>query len=202
MLFAFTLLGAALNSAMADEDWGHDFDALLAQPGTKVTYGSVNQGDPTREIRLSSGIAYTQVRHDGKVAYVMESDFSGHGAVACVYSIYLAVDAVSRACGSSQNGASDLGAQLARIEAFIVANKPSRGALPGVSAAQAKIASWKAQAAATAGSPASEAKAAFCQSPQAKFLLGLTAQMDAPKLKANIDNLLAVPRPAVMNPCL
>jgi hypothetical protein len=199
-LFAFMLLGAAFHSAMADEDWGHDYDALIAQPGTKVTYGSVNQGDPTREIRLSNGVAYMQVRHDGKLAYVLESDFSGHGAVACVYSIYLAVDAVGAVCNPSQNGASGLGAQLARIERFIVANEPQRGAMSGEAVAQARIAAFKAQAAATA--PAAEAKAAFCQGPQAKFLLGIAAQTDAAILKANVDNLLSVPRPAVMNPCL
>jgi hypothetical protein len=200
LLFAFMLLGAAFHSAMADEDWGHDYDALIAEPGTKVTYGSVNQGDPTREIRVSSGVAYTQVRHDGKLAYVMESDFSGRGAVACFYSIYLAVEAVGAVCGPSQNGASDLGAQLARIERFIVANEPQRGALSGKAIAEARIAAFKAQAVATV--PAAAAKSAFCQGPQAKFLLGLAAQTDAAKLKANVDNLLSVPRPAVMNPCL
>jgi hypothetical protein len=105
LLFAFMLLGAAFHSAMADEDWGHDYDALIAQPGTKVTYGSVNHGNPTREIRLSSGVAYMQVRHDGKLAYVLDCDFSGHGPVACVYSIYLAVDAAGAICNPSQNGA-------------------------------------------------------------------------------------------------
>jgi hypothetical protein len=191
----------SFSAAGASDDWGHDFDAIIAEPGTKVFFGTMNGGDPTREIRLANGVTVTQIRHAGKLS-AFTTDNSGHGAVMCNYAILLALQGALSLCDLKSPEAAEIAEQIPRIEAFIIANVLPRTAT-NEAAARTEIGKLKARNDAAASSLAPEKKAAYCKSSNAALITSrYRAQWGEGKLNKMVDDLLSVPRPAVTNPCL
>ena len=70
-----------------------------------MTLGKNSNGDDTREIRLASGVVFTQFRHDGKLAGVVGNDGSGHGAVACALVMIAHTRQILAACAAKRRDA-------------------------------------------------------------------------------------------------
>ncbi len=202
--FLFVMLaGAAPIAAPApapDPNWGTPWDAMLGKPGTKVVYGKDASGNETRELRLASGVTVTQIRH-GKQVQNVENDVSGHGAVMCAWGIYLQLREQLESCNASGNEPlkKNLDTAISRIGDFIVAN-----AVPPMSKAdvdgmlQQRLGVVRKEA---AGLPQAQ-KDRQCKAGETTGTLQKLRTMPQAQWDSSLNDLLAVPRPPVMNPCL
>jgi hypothetical protein len=203
-LAAFYVL--ALPAAWASDDWGgHDFDALIASPGTRVILSKANDEDERREIRLANGVSFFQTRRNGKVIGVLGNDNSGHGAVLCGISQILTVRNLLSVCAPRQSAEeiAELDSQLDRIADFAVANSLPPQPTTSKAAIQSQIEQAKAKVAADAASATPDNIATYCNIGDGAMMLSrYRGSWGDGKLKRYVDDLLSVPRPPVSNPCM
>jgi len=122
-----------------------------------------------------------------------ESDRSGKGAVLCVWSIYLSVQAKTSACGLPRRPADDaMDEAIAAMDEFILSNsslRPTREMLED----------FKRKAVAPdIGMARRNGVEKVCESAD----LDRFRRISPEKIRASAKELLAVPREPVMNPCL
>jgi hypothetical protein len=203
-LFGFAVSCAlVISSARASDDWGHDFDGLIASPGTKVIF-TKNGKDDMREIKLANGVSFFQTRHDGKIS-VVGNDSSGHGAVVCGITMLLTVRHALSICAPQQSTEkiAELDSQLDRIANFIVVNSVPPQPKVSKAALQAQIDEAKAKVASDTASDTTGEAATYCNSGLGARVVGHFDEFYGDgKLKKWTDDLLSVPRPPVLNPCI
>ena len=200
MYLVAMLLSAVSCLALAETDWGHDLDRFIAQPGTQVVVHTGKLGE-TREVRLASGVVFSQTREHGKIV-TLENDESGHGAVKCLFGTLVVVKSALDTCRHGQDAdlMSQLDDALERTGDFIVANS-----LVPTSKEDLRAEIDKATAAAKAAqSQVSAAQVkAYCESGDgAKMVAWVESILWRENFKKSLDDTLSVPRPAVTNPCM
>jgi hypothetical protein len=145
----------------------------------------------------ANGVVISRASNGSELAI----DNSGHGAVMCVWSFYVGLAAYLDICfpDKDKEFREDLGKGIDKIDQFIVENS-----LIPVSKADLEARERSVRTRFSEASP-SEIQTTCSASPgdnrygvYASFRSALTNE----KLKASIADLLSVPRPRVMNPCL
>jgi hypothetical protein len=121
-----------------------------------------------------------------------QTDTSGAGAVLCVWSIYLSVQAQTAACSLPRRPVDDaIDQAIAAIDDFILANS-------SLHPTKAMVDAFKHDVAASEVSGARRFKPDFCKGPDLEHF-----RSPAPEqIQASVKALLAIPREPVMNPCL
>lgn len=174
------------------------FDALAAQPGAEVTRRT--EGDAEiGEVRLR-GVLLEEIRRAGQVRG-LATDRSGHGAVLCAWHIQITVRAALALCPHDGDGAlqEDADRAVQDITDFIVANDPMRA--PRTEwAARMDLIESDLRTAATRS--ASGRNAERCPTDMVDDLVSALRQTSREQRRQAIANLLSVPRPPVMAPCL
>lgn len=193
LLFALVFSFSSASAAFGDPS-GFDLDAIAAQPGTEV----IRKPDGLFEIRRGGVVIEAQRGRDGTIRYLGQ-DFSGHGAVMCAYNMYLWVKGVLDSCfpEAHEEWKAEVDTALGKIRAFIAKNNLQRTPQSEIDAAfQSKY------------SQLIQHLRAFDDERQrmcAVYKENMIRYMDGLKLdgfRAQITDLLSVPRPPVMNPCL
>mgnify|MGYP000850512246 CR=1 FL=1 len=120
-------------------------------------------------------------------------DKTGNGAVLCVWSVYLSIQAETAACGLKRRPTDDaMDEAIVAIDEFILANsslRPTRAALEEFKrgAAASDIAFARQQG-----------LQAFCSRPDLERFRSISPE----QIRASTKKLLEVPREPVMNPCV
>ena len=122
-----------------------------------------------------------------------KEDKSGAGAVLCVWSLYLSIQAETADCALPRRPVDDaIDQAIVAIDEFILANSslhPTKTALQN----------FKRDASASAVAAAHRSQGTkFCSNGDLEMFRGLSPE----KIQANTKTLLMVPREPVMNPCL
>jgi len=167
---------------------GTDWTKLKIPPGTKIVITKDKNGVETKALKFSGGVV---ILDDGT-----EMDNSGKGAVVCVWKIYTEVHNELEICDPDNKKLKTFfGESLDRINNFIVANS-----LTGQSKASLQGSIDKAMSTmrGVTSKMHREDLDKWCKS----GLLAGTEKAQQDKLKSQIDEMLSVPRPPVLNPCL
>jgi hypothetical protein len=177
---------ASYGSAMGQ---GVNLDAIAAQPGAQTKTTMSNDGSEVTEVRLPNGVVFHQERRNGKTL-TFGNDVSGHGAVLCSWEIYVGVAAALEICPEFRNEPlkADLANAIDRINDFIVANS-----LFPISKAELET---------RAASRTGDASQLCRPDGPAAAMLKSFGSLSHDKLMSSVADLLSVPRPPVMNPCL
>jgi hypothetical protein len=118
-----------------------------------------------------------------------EKDTSGAGAVLCLWSVYLSVQAQTAACALPRRPADDAMDQaINAMDDFIIANS-------SLHPTKAMLETFKRDVAA---SEAKDVGPQFCKRQDLERFRSVNPE----RILANVKALLAVPREPVMNPCL
>jgi hypothetical protein len=121
-----------------------------------------------------------------------ETDKSGAGAVLCVWSIYLSVQAKTAACALPRRSVDDaIDQAIVAIDDFILANS-------SLHPTKAMLEAFKRGAVAPDLSSARQLGPQICNSQD----LERFRRPSPEQIQATVKGLLAVPREPVMNPCL
>jgi hypothetical protein len=182
-------LAISLGSYAPATGQGVNLDVIAAQPGAQTTTTMNNDGSEDTVVKLPNGVAFHQMRRNGETR-TFGSDLSGHGAVLCSWEIYVALAAALEICPEYRNEPlkADLAYAIDRINDFIVANN----LFPVSKAELEKRAASRREDASRLCRP---------DSPAAGMLKSL-GSVSHDKLVSSVADLLSVPRPPVMNPCL
>ena len=163
-----------------------NLDTIAAQPGAQTTTTINNDGSETTVVKLPNGVVFHQGRRNGKT-WIVGTDHSGHGAVLCSWEISVVLAAALEICPAYRNESlkDSLASAVDRINDFIVANS-----LFPVSKAELEKRA------------ASKREARLCRSSGVAGMLKSFGSVSHDELMSGIADLLSVPRPPVMNPCL
>jgi hypothetical protein len=176
------------------------FDQLAKQPGAQVREEIAPDGSLEKDILLPSGVAFTRRQLGDKVSN-FDEDRSGHGAVLCVWSLYIALSVTLEACGKRQDDElrQHLAAAIDKINDFIVVNSLTVVTKDDVErrVQQSRAAHWKQVAAVSA----EEVKGSCVYGDAARMIAAFSAQKVEGRREA-LEKLLSVPRPPLLNPCL
>jgi|SRR5579871_3024547 len=141
-------------------------------------------------LALSSGSTGFSQDHMALGSRQFEFDKSGKGAVLCVWSIYLSLQAAAKTCQMPRRPVDDaIDQAIIQMDDFIIANSslhPTRAALED----------FKRRAAAQA-----QSQKGFCEGPAIRDF-DVFRRMTPEQVQKSIADLLAAPREPVMNPCL
>jgi hypothetical protein len=130
-------------------------------------------------------------------------DNSGHGAVMCIWGIYTGLRASLDICPSDNPDDEKLKTALDeainRINAFIVANS-----VPPITEAtlEDQVNTQVLKTRTKAGSMSKDELTKKCATSDVGKMLDKLRSSPREQLKANVDDLLSVPRLPVINPCL
>jgi len=175
--------------------------AIENQPGAQITRNSQPDGTETKNIQLPSGVSFLVSHAKNGGIGVTGIDNSGHGAVMCVWSIYVALSVALDVCDSTPDPAvkAALSDAIRQMDEFIIKNS-----LTPVSQAEldARKAGERTKGLAVISGLSKDDASRKCASGDISKMLAAFKTAPAGKLKAEIANLLSVPRPPVMNPCL
>jgi hypothetical protein len=167
------------------------FDELKKRPGVKITADG-------KTLLFPGGVSISDVTDSGVEKGISGTDNSGHGAVLCGWELFLSMKAQMALCRSNTDAAfSDrLDKAINRINKFIVANS-----LSPVTNAEVQRQST-AFIAAKEHSASKEEVQKECTS--GDFAKGIRAYQSMPPSAFDhaIDDMLSVPRPPVLAPCL
>jgi hypothetical protein len=163
-----------------------NLDTVAAQPGAQTTTTINNDGSEETVVKLPNGVIFRRVERNGETRTV-GTDLSGHGAVLCSWEIYATLAAALEICPEYQNESlkASLASAVDRINDFIVANS-----MFPVSTAEVEKRA------------ASKREARLCRSRDLAGMIKSIGSVSHDKLMSGVADLLSVPRPPVMNPCL
>lgn len=195
------LLALACGAARAQDTVDARLAALEARPGVEVSVSTAGDGIETREIKLPIGVTVTVQRKGGE-ARINGFDGSQLGAVTCLWELYIVMAAVLDVCALEQDQGlrEELAAGIGRINGFIADNSLWPATVAEVeAAAAARFARSRDEGLAVP----SEMRQQVCAPGEAgnPLVAGLRSSERA-GLKAEIDKLISVPRPPMMNPCM
>lgn len=172
-----------------------DIDHLAAEPGAEVTRST--DGTVQAVTLRRNGVAIQSSRQRGTVGV----DESGHGAVMCTWAIYVQIKTSVDLCGSAQ--APQLGSELdeaiAKLNDFIAANSLVPTTVQAVAAA---VTAEENKAKAAVAKLGEGGFAKTCSNPDIKQMISATARMSHAEWQKTVSDLISIPRPPVMNPCL
>lgn len=179
-------LAASLASYASAAGQDMNFEAIVAQPGAQTTTNINKDGSEDTVVKLPSGVVFRSVRRNGKTQTV-GADHSGHGAVLCSWEIYVTLAAALEICPEYRNESlkTSLTSAVDKINDFIVANS-----MAPVSKAELEK------------SAISKREGRLCQSRGVAAMLKSAGSVPHDELMSGVADLLSVPRPPVMNPCL
>jgi hypothetical protein len=168
---------------------GVNLDAVAAQPGAQTTTTVNEDGSEVTEVKLPNGVTFHQERRNGNTQ-TFANDASGHGAVLCNWGIYVALEAALEICPVYRNEPlkADLADAIDRINDFIVANSLSPVTKSELEKRAVSMTGDVSQLCRPDG-PVAEMLKSFESMPRDKRM-------------SSVADLLSVPRPPVMNPCL
>jgi len=174
--------------------------AVPAQPRPVITHpvpapvgeDMVPLGPP-----LERGGASIQRFRSGGEAIERGTDRSGHGAVLCVWQVFITIRHSVAACAPDRADLlAELDRSIAATNGFIVANSPGPVTL---SAVEARAHAIDDQAIAGFAKLAPAARAKACA---ADWATQIAARLTPVAVRGWTDDLLSVPRLPVMDPCL
>jgi hypothetical protein len=179
-------LAACLTSYALAAGQELDWETIIAKPGAQTTTTVNKDGSKETVARFPNGVAFHQGRRNGEM-WIVGTDHSGHGAVLCSWEIYVTLAAALEICPQYRNESlkANLASAVDRINDFIVGNSM----FPVSKAELEKRA-------------ASKREVRLCQSRTVAGMLKSLQSVPDEKLMSGIADLLSVPRPPVMNPCL
>lgn len=184
-IFVLSLAVCLASSAPAA---GQEFslETIIAQPGAQTTTTLNKNGSEDKVVKFPSGVVFHSVRRNGKTQ-TAGVDQSGHGAVLCSWEIYVTLGAALEICPEYRNESLKISLANAvdRINDFIVANSIfpiSKAELEKRAAAKREV--------------------RLCRSRTVAGMLESVGSVSHDKLMRGVADLLSVPRPPVMNPCL
>ncbi len=196
-LLASALLCAAAHAQALDP--APDLTQLATMPGAEVTRDA---NGVVQAVTLNrSGVVITSVRQ-GDGSQTTGVDNSGHGAVLCLLSIYIETRTTLDVCFPDQYADlhRELDGAIGKTLNFVVANSLAPVAMPAL---QAGIAARETMAKTQAAKLGPERVAAACAKPNgAGQMVTAMSQQSAADWQKSVADLLSVPRPPVMNPCL
>lgn len=185
----FILVCACSLTARADDEL---WTALKKRPDVTIE----TQGG-TRIANFKSGVVMQEIK-GGKTVGM---DNSGHGAVLCAWRVYAEVEDWLDVCSPEKNAElkKTVGGAMERINKFILENSLT----PGLRTETEKQLAEKAgvlKDKIAALTP--EEKTQHCTKGNVSKILKELRSTPPAEFEKGIDRLLAVPRPAVLNPCL
>jgi hypothetical protein len=175
-----------------------DFDKLAAQPGTKITHLKRGDEDVTE---LQRGGVYVQVTRRGDKIQTFGDDESGHGAVLCAWQVYIALRAELDTCfpGKYPELRDDISTSIGAMNKFIAKNSLVPTSQKEVEAS-ALAQDMKLRLPIT--KMPLDQLAEVCQSGSLGKMVIQAAKGTHTQRQKSIDELLSIPRPPVLNPCL
>ena len=189
---------AALGGAAAEDTpyWR----LLEAQPGATLSTYSDGAGHELRQVRLPGGVVFSEV-WVGKDYYITGSDESGHGAVMCIWTIHATRLAMLEVCPSSDLSPwkAELASALDKIDDFIVSNNLTPISEESLRERREELVDGLRGEVARMTPPDVERA---CRSGSVEEMLGPLRSMSVENFRADLEQVLAVPRPPVMNPCI
>lgn len=173
-------------------------ERLAAEPGAVITRDKQGVVDSVQLER--NGVSIRSVRQGSEVA-VVGIDHSGHGAVLCVWSLYIDLRSSLDTCfpGQYRELRDDLDAAIAAMNLFIATNSL---APTSKEALEAAITEREEKARAAVSSLNAKELAQTCASPDLHQMVTRLAGRSRNDRQKTIAELLSVPRPPVSNPCL
>lgn len=200
VVLAAGLIFAATASALGDyAPTQAQLDAIAAKPGTLIETTTEGEG---KTIRITRNQVATTLKQsaDGQWSET-SADNSGHGAVMCIWMIYVELRAEIDLCHLSGQEAlrADLDASIGRINNFVVANSlfPITKEQVDANAAR-RLELLRAE---IEKLPAATRRNR-CESGDGRQMISaFGAQSHADRIKS-VDQLLSEPRPPAYNPCL
>ena len=175
-----------------------DIDRLAAEPGAEVVRDT--NGAVAAVTLQRNGVSIRSTRQSGQVRTV-GVDQSGHGAVLCLWRIYIQARSSLDLCLPNQYPElrREMDGTIGRINNFIAANSLVPISAQAVAAAiAAQDAAIKTQL--QAMGPGGLAK--VCAAPAATQLATALAHQSQAERQRFVADLVSVPRPPVMNPCM
>jgi len=165
------------------------FDDLKKRQGVKVSADG-------NTLNFPGGVTIT---HQGR--FTVGDDNSGHGAVLCAWEMYLSVKKMTELCHFDGDKAFNgrLNRAINRIDDFIVAN--SLSSVTKAEVEQQSIYLIEQNLPSPKGADQEAAVRKQCAA-EFKSLINDYRSMTPERFNGHIDDLLSVPRPAVMAPCL
>jgi hypothetical protein len=166
---------------------------LKIPQGTKLVVTKGTDGKVVRTLKFSGGVT---ISDNG-----ISEDHSGKGAVECAWGIYVEIGNALEICSSEDNKElkKNLNGAIDRINDFIVVNslvQQSKTSLEDAEKIQLselrKFTSKKSK----------EELHQWCTSGDISNLIKAMKSMPSEKFKSGVDDLLSIPRPPVINPCL
>ena len=122
-----------------------------------------------------------------------EVDKTGNGAVLCVWSLYLSIQAETAACGLTRRPTDDaIDEAIVAIDEFILVNSSLHPTRPMLDEFKRRAAESHLAIAQRQGLQK------FCSRPDLEHLRSISPD----QIKASVKKLLELPREPVMNPCL
>lgn len=184
-LFSLSLLIVFLLGANPSKAENDLWEKLAARPDVEIV-----MHDGLRSVRFASGVVAMEAKNGG-VAWV---DETGLGAVQCAWRMYSHIRLQSEQCydDSRVNLKTALKDAVDRIEVFIVENS-----LTPVTKLDLEAAAFEAF-----NKVKYRSKDEMCSDGFAPHLLPNQDDEFILNLTQGVDELLSVPRPPVMNPCL
>ncbi len=191
-------LVTCLSASAQEGPWGDPYDALLERPDVTVVYSTEDDGRKVRKFLTPGGVEIRQSRLNGNID-TFTSDTSKNGAVVCAWWIVLSLRASMDACPKLGNDElkSDFDRAIARINRFIHKN-----ALEPTSLEQVETDAVKYRARTYNSSQSPEDRERICRNPDRARLITVITEGPPNGFNGWVDNLLAVPRLPVANPCL
>jgi len=181
-----------------------DLTALESQPGMKIRRW--HQGNCDYIVVQRNGVSISPVRTGDQWGTVGQDD-SGHGAVLCVWHIYISARQTLDGCfpGAYPELRQDLSDGIAAMNGFIVANSlhpTSTAEVEASVAASDRDARLKWSETIQSLRPTKEQIQAACRNDEAGRMIIAMANQPREQRRQMIRDLLSVPRPPVMNPCM
>ncbi|HTJ62626.1 MAG TPA: hypothetical protein VL899_02355 [Alphaproteobacteria bacterium] len=198
-LAALLALGATTSALGHDAPTQAELDAIAAQPGTQIETTGKGEGKTIRIVRNQVTTILKQ-SSDGEWSET-SVDNSGRGAVLCAWMIYVDLRALIDLCQLNDQQAlrTDLDSSIDRIRDFVVANSlfpTTKEQISERAARQLEILRTEEEKL----SPATRLRQ--CEAGDfSKMLNTIGAQSHADRTKS-VDELLSVPRPPALEPCL
>jgi hypothetical protein len=179
-------LAVCLASYAPTAGQGVNLETIGAQPGAQTTTTVNKDGSEDTVVKFPNGVVFRSVGRNGETR-IFGADHSGHGAVLCSWEIYVTLAAALEICPRYRNESlrASLASAVDRINDFIVANS----LFPVAKTELEKRA-------------ASKREVRLCRSRGVAGMLKSVGSVSHDKLMSGVADLLSVPRPPVMNPCL
>jgi hypothetical protein len=175
--------------------------AIKSLPDASIEAQQQADGSISETVKLPSGVSFV-IHHPQKGGTnVTGLDNSGHGAVMCAWEIYVKISIAADICSATdkEDITQRLSGAIRRIDGFIIENSPTPMSQADLDRRKERI---RADAIAALARLSNDEATRKCRTDDASRMLERLKSQPAEKFEMGVDDLLSVPRPPVMNPCL